>query len=89
MDQTTIGKGRSVKLRTVKMRTLARHTCIGGLAAIAGGALLSGVLPASAQEASSVSEFERPYGFGYGQESAPYSAIDQAINNHPIAEAIA
>jgi holdfast attachment protein HfaA len=30
--------------------------------------------PASAQAASSVSEFERPYGYGYGQESTPYSA---------------
>ena len=36
--------------------------------------MIAGVLPASAQEASSVSEFERPYGYGYGQESAPYSA---------------
>lgn len=58
----------------MKLRKLARQMCIGGLAAIAGGALISGVLPASAQEASSVSEFERPYGYGYGQETAPYSA---------------
>ena len=32
------------------------------------------MLPANAQAASSVAEFERPYGLGYGEESAPYSA---------------
>ena len=51
-----------------------RSVCIGGLAALAAGSLLAAALPASAQEASSVSEFERPYGYGYGQESRPYAA---------------
>ena len=54
-----------------------KHTrtfCISGLALLAAGSLLAAALPAQAQEASSVSEFERPYGFGYGQESRPFSA---------------
>jgi holdfast attachment protein HfaA len=51
-----------------------RSFCIAGLAVLAGGSLLAAALPASAQEASSVSEFERPYGYGYGQESRPFSA---------------
>ena len=58
----------------MKLRKLARLTCIGGLATIAGGSLIAGMLPANAQAASSVAEFERPYGFGYGEESAPYAA---------------
>ena len=51
-----------------------RTLCIGGLAVLAGGSLLAAALPAQAQEASSVSEFERPYGFGFGDESRPFSA---------------
>lgn len=51
-----------------------RSFCIAGLAVLAGGSLLAAAMPASAQEASSVSEFERPYGYGYGQESRPFSA---------------
>ena len=53
-----------------------KHTrtfCIGGMTALAAGALISAALPAAAQEASSVSEFERPYGFGFGEESRPFS----------------
>ena len=38
------------------------------------GATLTGVSTVQAQEASSVSEFERPYGYGYGQEDRPFSA---------------
>ena len=41
---------------------------------IAGGSLIAGMMPASAQAASSVSEFERPYGYGYGEETTPFSA---------------
>lgn len=52
----------------------SRTLCIGGMAVLAAGSLIAAALPASAQEASSVSEFERPYGFGFGQESAPFSA---------------
>ncbi|MEQ8557118.1 MAG: holdfast anchoring protein HfaA [Henriciella sp.] len=44
---------------------------LGGLAALTAVAVTP---PANAQAASSVSEFERPYGFGYGQEQQPYSA---------------
>ena len=51
-----------------------RSVCIGGLAVLAAGSLLAAALPANAQEASSVSEFERPYGYGYGEESRPFSA---------------
>ncbi|MEO1306247.1 MAG: holdfast anchoring protein HfaA [Pseudomonadota bacterium] len=36
-----------------------------------------GALPANAQEASSVSQFERPYGYGYGQETQPFSAYSR------------
>jgi len=36
--------------------------------------LISITIPAAAQEASSVSEFERPYQYGYGQEERPFSA---------------
>ncbi|MCR9268347.1 MAG: holdfast anchoring protein HfaA [Hyphomonadaceae bacterium] len=53
-----------------------KHTktvCIGGLAMLAAGSLITAAMPASAQEASSVSEFERPYGYSYGQESRPFS----------------
>ncbi|WOR15490.1 holdfast anchoring protein HfaA [Hyphomonas sp. FCG-A18] len=38
----------------------------------AGSLLLAA--PASAQAASYASEFERPYGFGYGEEQRPYEA---------------
>ncbi|WP_300380362.1 holdfast anchoring protein HfaA [Henriciella sp.] len=49
-----------------------------GLAAVA-------VAPAAAaQAASTVSEFERPYGIGYGQESQPYSARSRDANNNRV-----
>lgn len=39
---------------------------------------------AGAQAASTVSEFERPYGIGYGQESQPYSARSRDANNNRV-----
>jgi len=44
------------------------------MAVLAAGALMTAALPASAQEASSVSQFERPYGYGFGEETRPFSA---------------
>lgn len=58
----------------MKAPKYTRTLCIGGLATLAAGSLIVAALPASAQEASSVSEFERPYGYGFGEESRPFSA---------------
>lgn len=58
----------------MKAPKYTRTFCIGSMAALAAGAIVSAALPANAQEASSVSEFERPYGFGFGEESRPFSA---------------
>lgn len=53
------------------MNATVKHT----LTSLAlGVALGAAALPASAQEAGYVSEFERPYGMGYGQESRPFDA---------------
>lgn len=40
--------------------------------------------PASAQAASSMSEFERPYGYAYGSESTPYSASTRDLNGNRV-----
>ncbi|MEL6956142.1 MAG: holdfast anchoring protein HfaA [Pseudomonadota bacterium] len=53
------------------------------------GALLGlgmGVAPlsTSAQEAGSLGEFERPYGYGYGQESSPFSAGTRDANGNRV-----
>lgn len=58
----------------MKAPKYTRTLCIGGMAVLAAGSLILAAAPANAQEASSVSEFERPYGYGYGQESRPFSA---------------
>ena len=39
---------------------------------------------ADAQAASSASEFERPYGFGYGQESSPFTAASRDASNNRV-----
>lgn len=39
---------------------------------------------ATAQEASSLAEFERPYGFGYGQEERPFDARTRDANGNRI-----
>lgn len=41
-------------------------------------------MAASAQEAGYLSEFERPYGFGYGQESTPFSAGTRDGNGNRV-----
>lgn len=51
-----------------------KTVCVGGMGLLAAASLLAAALPANAQEASSVSEFERPYGYGYGDETRPFSA---------------
>lgn len=49
-----------------------QHILTAGLTLAIG---LSGIgAAASAQEAGSLAEFERPYGFGYGEENRPFSA---------------
>lgn len=55
---------------------------IGSLALLMAG--LSFASPAQAQAASSVSEFERPYGWSYGQESRPYSAQTRDASNNQV-----
>lgn len=39
---------------------------------------------ADAQEASSVSQFERPYGYGFGDESRPFDAGSRDINGNRV-----
>ena len=58
----------------MKAPKYTKTVCIGGMGLLAAASLLAAALPASAQEASSVSEFERPYGYGYGDETRPFSA---------------
>ena len=58
----------------MKAPKYTKTVCIGGLGVLAAASLLAAALPAVAQEAQSLSEFERPYGYGYGQESTPFSA---------------
>ena len=38
----------------------------------------------SAQEASYLSEFERPYGYGYGQEEQPFNAGTRDANGNRV-----
>ncbi len=48
---------------------------VGTGVALVGGLVLLLAMPASAQTANaSAGDFERPWGFGYGQESQPYEA---------------
>lgn len=56
-------------------------TSILGLAAFASLALAP---VANAQAASSASEFERPYGFGYGEESTPFTAASRDASNNRV-----
>ena len=62
---------------------LDKHLIIGlfGMAALTAVAVIP---QADAQAASTVSEFERPYGFGYGQESQPYSAASRDANGNRV-----
>ena len=55
-----------------------------GLLGIAGLTVLVAAPQASAQAASSMSDFERPYGYAYGQESQPYSAGTRDASNNRV-----
>ncbi|WP_084397291.1 holdfast anchoring protein HfaA [Henriciella aquimarina] len=55
-----------------------------GLFGLAALTAISVCPKAEAQAASAVSEFERPYGFGYGQESTPYSARSRDTSNNRV-----
>ena len=48
--------------------------------------LILGAVPgaALAQEAGYLSEFERPYGFGYGEESRPFDAGSRDISGNRV-----
>lgn len=48
--------------------------------------LVLGAVPgtALAQEAGYLSEFERPYGFGYGEESRPFDAGSRDISGNRV-----
>lgn len=64
-------------------KTYSFNRYLGGLALLAAGAM-SFTAPAQAQAASSVSEFERPYGYGFGQENRPYSAATRDPNGNQV-----
>lgn len=55
-----------------------------GLAGLAALTVIAVAPRAEAQAASTVSEFERPFGMGYGEESTPYSAGSRDINNNRV-----
>ena len=57
---------------------------ITGLFGIAALTVVAVAPKAQAQAASTVSEFERPYGFSYGQESRPYSAHSRDVANNRV-----
>ncbi len=57
---------------------------ITGLLGLAALTAIAVVPQAEAQAASTVSEFERPYGFGFGQESQPYSAAGRDASGNRV-----
>lgn len=57
---------------------------ITGLLALAALTAVAVMPRAEAQAASSMSEFERPYGFGYGQESQPFSAASRDASGNRV-----
>ena len=57
---------------------------ITGLTALAALTAVAVMPKAEAQAASSVSEFERPFGYGYGQESQPYSAAGRDASGNRV-----
>ncbi|MEQ9314331.1 MAG: holdfast anchoring protein HfaA [Henriciella sp.] len=57
---------------------------ITGVIGIAGLAIIAIAPHANAQSASSTSDFERPYGYGYGQESQPFSAGTRDASNNRV-----
>jgi holdfast attachment protein HfaA len=56
-------------------------TGLAGLAAVTG---LAFAPSATAQAASSASQFERPYGFAPGQESTPFTAASRDVSNNRV-----
>ncbi len=58
------------------MNAINRISIAGALLGLAGGA--------TAQEAAYVAEFERPYGFGYGEESRPYDGRTRDPNGNRV-----
>jgi holdfast attachment protein HfaA len=61
----------------------------GAIGALTGVALIGGVLallsfPAHAQAATASGEFERPFGFGYGQESQAFDANTRDANGNRL-----
>lgn len=71
-------QGKFVQLENVRMSLSTRIWLVAGLAAVA--------VPALAQNPAAVSQndFERPYGFGYGEESTPYDAGTRDINGNRV-----
>ncbi|RIJ14967.1 holdfast anchoring protein HfaA [Henriciella mobilis] len=57
---------------------------ITGLLGLAALTAIAVVPQAEAQAASTVSEFERPYGFGFGQESQPFSAAGRDASGNRV-----
>lgn len=57
---------------------------ITGVVGLAGLTLIAIAPHANAQAASSTSQFERPYGYSYGQESQPYSAGTRDASNNRV-----
>ena len=57
---------------------------IAGLLGLAALTAIAVTPHAEAQAASTVSEFERPYGFGFGQESQPYSAASRDASGNRV-----
>jgi len=57
---------------------------IAGLLGLAALTAIAVTPHAEAQAASTVSEFERPYGFGFGQESQPYSAAGRDASGNRV-----
>lgn len=57
---------------------------ITGLFGIAALTVIAVAPSANAQAASSMSEFERPFGYAYGQESQPFSAGSRDIHNNRV-----
>ena len=53
-----------------------------GVALMAAGSLLA--WPATAQEAAYVAEFERPFGFDYGEEDRPFEAGTRDANGNRL-----
>lgn len=63
------------------MDAKTRHIWLGLVVGLS-STLLSGT--ATGQEAGYLTEFERPYGFGYGQEEQPFDAGTRDVNGNRV-----